>query len=244
MPGPAPRIAVCIPCLNEAIPIASVIRDFRAALPEAEIRVFDNGSDDGTGEVARSAGARVTDVPARGKGWVVQRMFESVDADVYVMVDGDATYPASAVRRLLAPVLAGSADMVVGSRLHRTSNSRFRWLNRLGNLLFLGLVNLLFAAQLTDILSGYRVFSRSFVDRVSLTSRGFEIETELTLRALGSGQRIVELPVDLAERPAGSHSKIKLVADGLRILFTIVRLFLQPRLIRTSRVLAPSGARA
>jgi glycosyltransferase involved in cell wall biosynthesis len=222
------RIALCIPCLNEALTIGGVVSDFRAALPEADIYVFDNASTDDTAATAAAAGATVIAVPARGKGRVVREMFRRVSADVYVMVDGDATYPAHAARRLLEPVVQNRADMVVGSRLSASSRSRFHWLNRAGNLGFLSLVNLLFGSNVTDLLSGYRVFGRGFVERTPLASDGFEIETELTLRALLQGERILELPVDLGVRPEGSHSKIDIVRDGLRILGTIFALCVAP----------------
>ncbi|MEJ7733693.1 MAG: glycosyltransferase [Polyangiaceae bacterium] len=218
------RVALCIPCLNEEPTIAGVVRDFRAALPEAHVYVLDNASTDATARVAAAAGATVLSVAARGKGRVVREMFRRISADVYLMVDGDGTYPASAAGDLVAPVLAGCADMVVGSRLHQRSTSRFRFLNWCGNIGFMGCVNLLFGARLTDLLSGYRAFSRAFAERTPLSSDGFEIETELTVRALLQRERVLELPVDLGVRPPGSTSKIRVLRDGLRILGTIVRL--------------------
>jgi glycosyltransferase involved in cell wall biosynthesis len=220
-----PKIGVLIPCYNEEITIADVVRQFRAQLPEADIYVFDNNSSDRTVDEARQAGATVFDERRQGKGYVVQRMFEQVDADVYVMVDGDATYAPGEVHRLIAPILAGEADMVVGSRMHQASSSEFKRLNRFGNRLFLWIINFVFKTRLTDILSGYRAFSRRFVHEIALFGGGFEIETELTIRALGRGYSIVEVPADLRERPEGSHSKIKIVSDGLLILNTILALF-------------------
>jgi glycosyltransferase involved in cell wall biosynthesis len=220
-----PRIAILIPCYNEELTVADVIGQFRGQLPAADVYVFDNNSSDGTVEQARNAGATVLHERRQGKGYVVQSMFQQVDADVYVMVDGDATYAASEVHRLIAPVLDDQADMVVGSRMHDQSSSEFKALNRFGNRLFLAVINFVFRVRLTDILSGYRAFSRKFVQEIALFGGGFEIETELTIRALGHGYRIVEVPADLRQRPDGSHSKIRIVSDGLLIINTIVALF-------------------
>jgi hypothetical protein len=218
------RVAILIPCYNEAATIGTVVRRFRELLPGASVYVFDNHSSDGTAQVARAAGASVIDEPRRGKGHVVQSMFRKVDADIYVMVDGDDTYPAEVVETLIAPVRAGQADMVIGSRLHAASRSRFRPLNRLGNGLFRTLLGLIFGVRLTDLLSGYRSFSRRLVRTVPLFGGGFETEAEMTIKALHRGFRIVEVPVDLGPRPAGSHSKIRLVHDGVVILTTILAL--------------------
>jgi glycosyltransferase involved in cell wall biosynthesis len=220
-----PRVAVLIPCYNEELTIASVIEEFRRELPDADLYVFDNNSTDRTAEIAEHAGATVMTERRQGKGYVVQSMFQRVDADVYIMVDGDGTYPAASVGALLAPMLAGEADMVVGTRLHTTSQSQFRALNRWGNGMFLTVLNSIFNVRLTDILSGYRVFSRDFVRNVPLFGGGFEIETELTIKALERGYRIVEVPVDLGVRPEGSHSKIRVMRDGIIILNTILALF-------------------
>ncbi len=222
--GP-PQIAVLIPCYNEALTIVQVVREFRAQLPEASIYVFDNNSSDATADEARRAGAIVVPERRQGKGYVVQSMFQKVDADIYVMVDGDGTYPAAAVRELVAPVRDGEADMVIGSRLHAQSHSRFKLLNLFGNTFFLALLNWMFKARLTDLLSGYRAFSRRFVRNVPIYGGGFEIEAELTIKALERGFRIVDVPVDLGERPKGSHSKIRWVQDGILILNTILALF-------------------
>jgi hypothetical protein len=219
------NIMVLIPCYNEALTIGQVVREFRAKLPSATICVFDNNSSDRTADEAVEAGAMLLCERRQGKGYVVQSMFHQLDADVYIMVDGDGTYPADAVDALMAPILAGEADMVVGSRLHTESQSRFRLLNRLGNRLFLTILNRLFNVHLTDILSGYRAFNRKFVKDMPLFSHGFEIETELTIKALQRGHRVVEVPVDLGSRPEGSFSKIRLIHDGLLILNTILALF-------------------
>ncbi len=219
------RVAVLIPCYNEQLTVGQVVRDFRAELPRADIYVFDNNSEDRTVEMAREAGAHVFFERRQGKGYVVQRMFTDVEADVYVMVDGDGTYPAAYVHNLIAPVLSGEADMVVGSRLADESDSQFKMLNRLGNRLFLTAINIIFKTRLSDILSGYRAFSRHFVKNIPLFGGGFETETELTIKALGRGYQIIEFPVDLQQRPAGSFSKIRIGHDGLMILNTILALF-------------------
>jgi len=218
------KIAVLIPCFNEEATVAQVVREFRAALPEAEIVVFDNNSTDQTVERARQAGARVEFERRQGKGFVVRQMFQTIDADIYVMVDGDSTYPSHAVHRLIEPILDDRADMVVGSRLHTGSNSKFRLLNRLGNYFFASLFRMIFNATVTDILSGYRAFNRRFVQDIPLFGGGFEIEAELTVKTLQRGFRLVEVPVDLVPRPANSHSKIRIFHDGFVILSTILAL--------------------
>ena len=223
--SPGNRIAVLIPCFNEEVTIAEVIRQFRKELPEALICVFDNASTDRTAERANEAGAHVLHEPRRGKGFVVQSIFRHIDADVYVMVDGDATYPPAAVHALIAPIAAREADMVVGSRLHAHSHSEFRQMNRWANRLVLAILKLVFGVRLTDILSGYRAFNRRFVKNLALFGGGFEIETELTIKAVARGYRIVEVPVDLAMRPEGSHSKVHFFRDGMVILSTILTLF-------------------
>jgi glycosyltransferase involved in cell wall biosynthesis len=220
-----PSIAVLIPCYNEELTIHEVVNDFRRELPDAHIYVFDNNSSDDTIGEAERAGALVFREGRQGKGYVVQTMFRRVDADIYIMVDGDSTYSPAAVHELIAPVLRGEADMVVGTRLHSLSTSEFKQLNRFGNRFFLWVVNSIFNVQLTDMLSGYRAFTRGFVKGVPLFSRGFEIETELTIKALEQGHRIVEIPIDLTTRPEGSFSKIKIAKDGVIILNTILALF-------------------
>lgn len=218
-------IAVLIPCYNEELTIAQVVREFRDQLPDAEIYVFDNNSSDRTVECALEAGAKVFHERRQGKGYVVQSMFRKVDADLYVMVDGDGTYPAEAVNILIGPVRRGEADMVIGSRLAPTTKSQFRLRNRLGNHMFRFLLNRIFAVRLTDLLSGYRVFSRRLVKSLPLFAGGFETEAEMTIKTLERGFSIVELPIDLTHRPEGSHSKIRVVQDGLLILRTILTLF-------------------
>ncbi len=219
-----PRIAVLIPCFNEESTIAYVIKSVRAELPVAQIYVFDNNSTDGTVESALENGAVIFHERRQGKGFVVQTMFREIDADVYVMLDGDGTYPTASVHALLEPVLANRADMVVGSRLDPTSQSQFHWMNRLGNHIFLFLTRALFGVRIHDMLSGYRAFRRNIVKQLPLFSRGFEIEAELTIKALQRGYRIIELPIKLSSRPAGSYSKIRHAHDGVSIMGTIFSL--------------------
>lgn len=218
-------IAVVIPCHNEALTIGAVVEGFRKSLPEASIHVFDNGSSDGTADVARAAGAEVHLVPTRGKGEAVRAMFRDVDADVFVMVDGDLTYPAERARDLVRPIIEGRADMVVATRLQQHDSSSFRPLHVLGNRIVLKCINVLFDAQLSDVLSGYRAFSRRFVKTVPVLSRGFEIETEITLHALEQRMPVLEMPVAYGARPQGSESKLHTFSDGYRVLATIIRLY-------------------
>ncbi len=219
------RIAVLIPCYNEELTVAEVVRQFRAQLPDACIYVFDNNSTDRTVEKAREAGALVSYESRQGKGYVVQSMFREVDADVYIMVDGDGTYPPAGVHKLIEPIIRGEADMTVGSRLHGASASQFKSLNRFGNRLFLSVLNTTFKVKITDMLSGYRAFNRKFVKSIPLFGGGFETETELTIKALERGYRIVEVPVNLTHRPGGSFSKIRIGQDGARILKMLLALF-------------------
>lgn len=220
-----PRIAVLIPCHNEELTIERVVTAFRAELPDAQIFVFDNNSTDATVEVARRAGATVMFEPRQGKGNVVQTMFRVIEADVYVMVDGDDTYPAEAVRRLIAPILADDADMVIGSRLQQGAKSEFAALNRFGNRMYLFALTRMFGVKITDLLSGYRAFNRRFVAGTPLFGGGFETEAEMTIRAMTRRFRVVEVPVDLRSRPAGSSSKIRIVRDGVVILKSMFALF-------------------
>jgi glycosyltransferase involved in cell wall biosynthesis len=218
-------IAVLIPCLDEAATIGRVVADFRSALPEADIHVFDNGSRDATAEIAAAAGAILHRVLHPGKGEVVRAAFREVDADVYVMVDGDDTYPAARARELLAPVLDGRADMVVGVRMGEPDPGSFRPMHVAGNRLVVRTINAAFRARLTDVMSGYRAFSRRFVKTMPVLSEGFEIETEMTLHALEYRLAIVEVPVAYGSRPPGSASKLRTVHDGARVLRTIAALF-------------------
>jgi glycosyltransferase involved in cell wall biosynthesis len=218
------RVAVLVPCFNEEVAIAKVVADFQAALPEATIYVYDNNSTDGTVEVARRAGAVVGRETHQGKGNVVRRMFADVDADVIVLVDGDATYDAQSVRVLIARLLDDRLDMVVAARIH-DDEAAYRMGHRLGNRLFSASVDWVFNATFTDILSGYRVFSRRFVKSFPVLSRGFEIEIELTVHALELELPTAEIATPYYARPAGSASKLSTWRDGLRILSTIVNLY-------------------
>jgi len=217
-------IAVLIPCYNEVQTIARVVRDFRRELPTAQIYVFDNNSTDRTIEEAQAAGAIVQHEVRQGKGHVLRAMFHAVEADAYVMVDGDGTYPADRVHDLLQPVLNGEADMVIGSRLQSGANSRFKFPNLLGNMAFRWLLNSFFRVHVTDLLSGYRAMNRRVVKGLPFLSRGFESETELTVKCLQRGLHIVEVPVTLAPRVEGSYSKIRMVHDGILILNTLFSL--------------------
>ena len=218
------RTAVLIPCLNEEPTIADVVREFRAALPSAQVYVFDNRSIDRSATLARDALACVVEEPRRGKGRVLQSMFGTIEADLYLLVDGDSTYPATAVWSLLRPILDDEADMVIGSRLHHEAASDFDGPHRLGNRFFVLVVRVLFGIALTDLLSGYRAFTRAVVERVPLTSAGFQVEAELTIKAALAGVRLAEVPVNLRRRPPGSHSKIRPLRDGLAILAQILAL--------------------
>ena len=210
---------------DEAVTIGKVVDDWRRALPDAEVWVIDNGSTDGTAEIAEAHGARVIHESRRGKGFAMRTAFRRVDADVYVMVDGDDTYPAEAAEALLAPVREGRADMTVGSRLMKGTASEFRALNRLANWFYPFVIRMLVHVRLTDVLSGMRAMTREFVEGVPLVAQGFEIEVELTVKAAERHFRIVEVPIDLRPRPEGSFSKVSLVGDGSRVLWTIVMLF-------------------
>lgn len=224
VPAPA-RVAVLIPCLNEESTIAKVVRDFRAALPSAAIHVFDNGSTDRTAARAAEAGARVVASPRRGKGHVVRHMFATVDADAYLLVDGDDTYPAEQATRLLAALEPGVVDMVVGARTARAEAGAFRLFHRFGNHLVTGLFASLFRVPATDVMSGYRVFSRDFVTSIPLLSEGFEIETEMMLQAAAKGYAFREVPVDYGRRPEGSASKLSTFSDGFLVLRTVLLIF-------------------
>jgi glycosyl transferase family 2 len=222
--GELPRIAVLVPCYNEEAAIAQVVADFRAVLPDAAIYVYDNNSTDRTIEVARAAGAMVRRERRQGKGHVVRRMFGDIDADIYVLVDGDATYHAPSVHAMIARLLDGGLDMVVGARRDQ-EEAAYRPGHRLGNRILTGFVGHVFGAAFADMLSGYRVFSRRFVKSFPALSAGFEIETELTVHALNLELPVAEVETPYFARPAGSVSKLSTWRDGVRILRTIVRLY-------------------
>jgi glycosyltransferase involved in cell wall biosynthesis len=216
-------VAVAIPCYNEAAAVATVIAQWRAALPDAEIVIFDNNSNDGTGAIARALGVRVVEVPAQGKGHAVRAIFAALaDREAVVMVDGDGTYPAEEVGPLLAPILDGTADMTVGARRPIAEAGAMSPLRGLGNVLIRSAFRLLIGPGPGDLLSGYRVFGRRFRDGVVLRSAGFEIETELASEAVARGLRVAEFPVPYRRRIAGTVSKLNAFRDGGRILATIV----------------------
>ncbi len=217
------RIAVAIPCFNEAAAIATVISQFRAALPAAELVVFDNNSTDGTGAIARSLGVRVVGVPNQGKGHAVKAAFRALrDSDVVVLTDGDGTYPAGSAGELVAPVIRGDADMVVGARQPAASAGAMTFTRGLGNLLIRAAFRLLIGAPNRDLLSGFRAFGRGYREVVRLMSPGFEIETELASEAVAQRLKVVEIDVPYYPRIAGTQSKLKAFRDGRRILWTIL----------------------
>ena len=221
----AEKIAVLIPCYNEAMTVAKVVADFRAAFPTADIYVYDNNSTDGTDKIARQAGAIVRYEKAQGKGNVVRSMFRDIDADCYIMTDGDDTYPAEYAPQMAELVLSGQADMVVGDRL---SSSYFtenkRPFHGFGNKLVKRLVNLTCHGDLHDIMSGLRAFSREFVKSFPVMSEGFQLETEMSVYALKKGLSIKEVVIPYRDRPAGSVSKLNTIKDGFKVLVMIARL--------------------
>ena len=222
------KVAVLIPCYNEATPIGSVVADFRAALPDAEIYVYDNNSTDDTAEVARAAGAIVRVETQQGKGNVVRRMFADIDADVYVMVDGDNTYEAKAAPNLIARLTEETLDMVSGCRVTEIQEA-YRPGHRFGNWMLTSLVAHIFGKRTKDMLTGYRVFSRRFVKSFPALSRGFEIETELTVHALELRMPIADVDTAYIDRLPGSDSKLNTIRDGLRILKMIALLVKEER---------------
>jgi glycosyltransferase involved in cell wall biosynthesis len=221
----ASKIAVLVPCFNEAATIAKVVADFRRAIPEAAIHVFDNNSTDNTAQIARGAGAIVHHEKKQGKGYVVAAMFEKIDADFYLMVDGDDTYPAERARELLEPVIAGQADMTVGQREAVDEAAAYRRFHVAGNWLVRTMVNLIFGANLKDIMSGYRGFTREVARNIPIMAYGFDIETEMTVQCLYRKWVICEIPVAYRERPEGSVSKLNTFRDGFRVIFRIFNLF-------------------
>lgn len=226
-------VAVLLPCYNEAPTIGKVVRDFRAALPDAEIYVYDNNSTDGTAGVAAAAGATVRREPVQGKGNVIRRMFREVEADAYIMADGDDTYPADEAAKLLQPVLEEGADMVIGDRLSSTYfEQNKRPFHNGGNRAVRWLIRRFWHTDIHDIMTGYRAFSRAFVKTFPVMSSGFEIETEMTIHALDRRFLLREVPVAYRDRPEGSVSKLNTFSDGLSVLRTIVLLYKEYRPLR------------
>ena len=220
------KIAVLIPCYNESATIEKVVKDFKKVLPDADIYVYDNNSKDHTDEIAKKAGAIVRYEYRQGKGNVIRSMFRDIDADCYLMIDGDDTYPADNAKEMCDLVLSGRADMVIGDRLSSTYfKENKRPFHNFGNVLVRKLINILFKNNIKDIMTGYRAFSYEFVKGFPVLSKGFEIETEMTIHAVDKNFKLVEIPVEYRDRPAGSHSKLNTVSDGFKVLKTIATLF-------------------
>lgn len=224
------KVAVLIPCYNEEKTIGKVVADYKAALPEADIYVYNNNSTDRTAEIAEKAGAIVRSEYRQGKGNVVRSMFRQIDADCYLMIDGDDTYPAENAREMVEYVLSGQADMVIGDRLSSTYfTENKRLFHNMGNVLVRRLINWLFHSNINDIMTGYRAFSKAFVKGFPVLSRGFEIETEMSIHAVDKNFLLKEIPVTYRDRPDGSESKLNTYSDGFRVLKTIFRLFREYR---------------
>ena len=220
------KIAVLIPCYNEAKTVAKVVKDYKKVLPEADIYVYDNNSSDGTDKIAKKAGAIVKYEYRQGKGNVIRSMFRDIDADCYLMIDGDDTYPAENAREMCDLVLAGKADMVIGDRLSSTYfTENKRPFHNLGNKTVRFLINKLFKNKVKDIMTGYRAFGYEFVKSFPVLSKGFEIETEMTIHAVDKNFKLIEIPVTYRDRPEGSESKLNTYSDGFKVLKTIAILF-------------------
>lgn len=221
------RIAVLVPCYNEEVTVGKVVADFRRELPGAAVYVYDNNSTDRTAELAAAAGAVVVSEPRQGKGNVVRQMFRDIDADCYLMVDGDDTYPADAARALCGPILSGHADMTVGDRL---SNGTYAEENKrafhgFGNDLVRAMIKWIYGYAFDDVMTGYRAFSRAFVKTFPVLSDGFQIETELSIHAVDRRWRILDVPIVYRDRPEGSESKLSTFSDGAKVIMTIAGLF-------------------
>lgn len=224
------KIAVLIPCYNEAPTIEKVVKNYKKALPEANIYVYDNNSTDGTDKVAEKAGAIVRYEYKQGKGNVIRSMFRDIDADCYIMADGDDTYPATKAKEMCQLILDGKADMVVGDRLSSTyASENKRLFHHSGNVLVRYFVNKIFKNDIKDIMTGSRAFSYEFVKGFPVLSKGFEIETEMSIHAADKNFKVVEVPVDYRDRPHGSESKLNTFSDGIKVLKTIFNLFMEYR---------------
>ena len=220
------KIAVLIPCYNEAKTVEKVVKDYKEVLPEADVYVYDNNSTDGTDKLARKAGAIVKYEYKQGKGNVIRTMFKEIDADCYLMIDGDDTYPKENAREMCEYIIEKRADMVIGDRLSSTYfKENKRPFHNFGNVLVRGLINTLFKSNVRDIMTGYRAFSYDFVKTFPILSKGFEIETEMTIHALDKNFALKEIPVEYRDRPSGSVSKLNTFRDGFKVLRTIARLF-------------------
>lgn len=222
------RIAILIPCYNESKTIGKVVRDYRQALPEAMIYVYDNNSKDGTDEIARAAGAIVRYEYRQGKGNVIRKMFRDIDADCYLMIDGDDTYPAENARKMCDLILSGQADMVIGDRLSSTYfTENKRPFHNIGNVMVRNFINMFWRPKnpILDVMTGYRAFSPLFVKSFPVLSKGFEIETEMTIHALDKNFLLKSLPVNYRDRPAGSESKLNTYVDGAKVIMTIFNLY-------------------
>lgn len=220
------KIAILIPCYNESKTIEKVVKDYKEALPEADIYVYDNNSTDGTDEIARKAGAIVRYETKQGKGNVIRTMFREIDADCYLMVDGDDTYPAENAWEMCNYVLENNVDMVIGDRLSSTYfQENKRPFHNFGNKLVENLINKIFKSNIVDIMTGYRAFSYNFAKTFPILSKGFEIETEMTIHAIDKNFTLKEMPVQYRDRPEGSESKLNTVSDGIKVVKTIATLF-------------------
>lgn len=218
-------IAILIPCYNEAQTIEKVIKDYHNVIPYASIYVCDNNSTDATAEIAEKAGAKVIKEVRQGKGYAVRKLFQEISADIYILVDGDDTYSANDLTKLISSFLKEEVEMLVGTRLEEHQTGSFRHIHKFGNHLITLIVNIIFNSHLTDILSGYRIFTRNYVKGIPLISKGFEIETEMTLNALDYDLPIIEVAVPYGKRPKGSMSKLNTFRDGLLIIKTIFKIF-------------------
>lgn len=233
------KIAVLIPCYNEEKTVEKVVRDARAALPEATIYVYDNNSSDRTVELAEKAGAVVRHEYMQGKGNVIRRMFREIDAECYIMVDGDDTYPMEYAPEMVEKVLSHNADMVVGDRLSTTYfTENKRPFHNFGNSLVRKSINALFTCDIKDIMTGYRAFSYSFVKTFPVMSKGFEIETEMTIHAVNNNMQVENVLIEYRDRPEGSVSKLNTYSDGMKVLFTIARLFREYKPLKFFALLA------